>query len=62
MKHKKQFYMGEREIYELTNRMKKYVDEFVANETPEESRKHLIRMGVLDDNGDVTESYKGVFV
>ena len=47
------FYMGERELTILKRRFKDYVENVVKNETNEQSRKALIKTGVLTRNGNV---------
>jgi len=54
--------MSERELNNLITDYKKYVDEKVKTETKEESREALIRTGILDKTGNVSEQYRGLFV
>ncbi|MCL2048898.1 MAG: hypothetical protein FWG87_09240 [Defluviitaleaceae bacterium] len=52
--------MGERELAELIKEMEDYVENVVKNETKEESRAALIRTGILTEDGEVAEYYRGV--
>lgn len=44
--------------------LKALLEEFERrkNETPEDAKRHLIDAGIIDENGEVVEQYKDIFV
>jgi hypothetical protein len=53
--------MGELELKKYIERMNKYVKKAIKSKTKEESRAALIRTGILDEQGNVTERYKRIY-
>ena len=52
--------MSDREVAERIKRMEDYLENVVKHETREESRAALVRIGILTEDGEVAEYYRGV--
>jgi len=55
-------YMSESELKRYIERIEKIVEEESKTMTKEKAREALIRTGILDEQGNVTERYRRIFV
>jgi len=51
--------MSERQLKELIAVFEEFAEE-VKNETKEEAKAALVRIGIIDENGNLTKEYGGV--
>ena len=53
--------MGERELNKYIEDFNKYVAKIKTSETKEQSRKILIKTGILNSKGSINKEFQGVF-